>query len=257
MRIVTWNVNSVRSREERLLRWLDAFSPEVLCLQELKCEDPEFPWKSVEARGYTAAVFGQKTYNGVAILSRLELADVTRGLADGDPDEQARLIAATVAGIRVVCVYVPNGSEVGSAKYAYKRAWLKRLRTWLDRHADPHAPLVLCGDLNIAPDARDVGRPAAWRDTVLYSDEMTHDLAEVSAWGLNDAFRRHRPEPGIFSWWDYRAGGFPKNDGLRIDHVLATAAVRTVDAFADRNERMGDKPSDHVPVGIVLATAAN
>jgi exodeoxyribonuclease-3 len=253
MRIVTWNVNSVRSREERLLRWLDAFTPEVLCLQELKCLDAEFPWDAVKSRGYDSGVHGQKTYNGVAILSRVGLANVTKGLDDGVDDPQARLIAADCGGVRVVNIYVPNGGEPNSDKYAYKQDWLKRFRTWLARTAKSDQPLVVLGDLNIAPTDEDVANPKAWRDTVLLNPVMTAAFADVCSWGLRDAFRQHRPESGLYSWWDYRGGGFDRNDGLRIDHVLATAAVQTVDAFVDRNERKGDKPSDHVPVGVVLA----
>lgn len=252
MNIVTWNVNSIRSRESRLLAWLQDHQPDVLCLQELKLEDALFPLEAIQKAGYQAVFHGQKTYNGVAILARTAISDVVRGLDDGVDDPQARLIAGTVKGVRVVCVYVPNGGEPGSDKYAYKLAWYQRLRGWLERHADPGAALVLCGDMNVAPDARDVARPAEWNQTVLCLPEARAALQHVVDWGLEDAFRRHRPEAGLYSWWDYRGGGFERDNGLRIDHVFATRGLRSVDAFVDRNERRGDKPSDHVPLGVVL-----
>ncbi len=252
MRIVTWNVNSIRSRESRLLAWLTAHQPDVLCLQELKLEDALFPHAAIEALGYRAVTHGQKSYNGVAILSRHEITDVTRTLDDGVADDQARLIAGTILGVRVVCVYVPNGSEPDSDKYAYKLAWLKRLRAWFEREGAADRPMVLCGDMNVAPDGRDVARPAEWDDTVLCLPEVRKSLQHVLDWGLTDAFRQHRPEAGLYSWWDYRGGGFERNNGLRIDHIFATRALTSIDAFVDRNERRGEKPSDHVPLGVVF-----
>ena len=252
MNIVTWNVNSIRSRQDRLLPWLRDHRPAVLCLQELKCTEDVFPLAEIRALGYHAAVSCQKTYNGVAILSLDEPQDVRMGLDDGDPDSQARLIAATVAGVRIICAYFPNGSEVGSDKYAYKKLWIQRLQTYLQNHHRPDEPLVLCGDFNIAPDARDVGNENSWEGSILYNPDMREAFARFLAWGFEDAVRRHRPEPGLFSWWDYRMFAFPKNEGLRIDHVLATKPLRSIDAFVDRNERKADKPSDHVPVGVTF-----
>lgn len=252
MNIVTWNVNSIRSRQDRLLAWLRAHRPDVLCLQELKVVDEDFPFEPIRALGYHVAANCQKAYNGVAILSRSEPRDVRLGLADGVEDPQARLVSAVVDGVRVLSVYVPNGNAVGSDKYEYKIQWLHRLRAYFERHHRPDEPLAICGDFNIAPDERDVARPELWRDTVLFHPEMRAMLQEFLGWGLQDAFRRHRPEPGLYSWWDYRMGGFQRDDGLRIDHVFATRplADRSVDAFVDRNERRGDKPSDHVPLGV-------
>lgn len=250
MKIAAWNVNSVRAREERLLRWLEARRPDVLCLQELKAEEPKFPLEKVEALGYRAAVYGQQTYNGVAILAREAPADVVRGFADGEAeDPQSRLLAATVGGVRVISAYFPNGSEVGSEKYAYKLAWMKRLRAYLGR-LDPKRPLALCGDFNVAPEARDVAEPAAWEGSVLFNEEVRGALAELAAWGLADAFRLHHEEGGHYSWWDYQRLSFPRNDGLRIDHVYVTAplAARCTGASIDRDERKGPKPSDHAPV---------
>ncbi len=253
MNIVTWNVNSIRSRESRLVAWLTAHQPDVLCLQELKLEDALFPHAAVEALGYRAVTHGQKTYNGVAILARHEISDVTRSLDDGVDDAQARLIAGTVRGVRVVCVYVPNGGELDSDKFAYKLAWYKRLRAWFEREGDVSRPMVLCGDMNVAPDDRDVARPMEWNDTVLCVPEARGALQHVLDWGLADAFRQQRPEAGLYSWWDYRGGGFERNNGLRIDHIFATRTMTSLDAFVDRNERRGDKPSDHVPLGVIFA----
>jgi len=250
MRIATWNVNSVRARSERLLRWLGTHEPDVLCLQELKVQDADFPFDMLRAAGYEAVAHGQKTYNGVAILARMPPADIERGFGDGGDDAQSRLIAATVSGIRVVSVYVPNGQEVGSEKWAYKLEWLRRLRSWLDRRCRPDQPLVLCGDFNVAPEAKDVHDPATWEPTVLFHPEARAALESVRAWGLTDTLRLHRQEDGLYSWWDYRMLAFPKNNGLRIDFVLASAplAQRCSAAAIDHDERKGTLPSDHAPV---------
>lgn len=250
MKIVTWNINSIRIRMERLLPWLETHQPDVLCLQELKVEDEAFPLEPFRALGYHCAIHGQKTYNGVAILSKVEPQDVRRGLLDDVADMQSRLISADIQGVRVMSVYVPNGGTPGSDKYAYKLEFLRRLQAYLRRHHRPAEPLVLCGDFNIAPEARDVRNPEMWEGTVLYNPEMRTVLQDVLSWGLEDAFRRHRSEPGLYSWWDYRMLGFQKNDGLRIDHVFATHALPSRDAFVHRDMRKGDKPSDHVPVGV-------
>ncbi len=250
MKIVTWNVNSVRAREERLVAFLERHRPDVVCLQELKVIDGDFPLQRVRDLGYHAALFGQKTYNGVAILSRSEPEDVQRALRDDVEDPQARLISVRVDGVRVISVYVPNGGEHGSDKYAYKTAFLKRLKTYLATHHRPDEKLVLCGDINIAPDDIDVARPDEWRGTVLFHPEMTEAFRDLCAWGLHDAFRKCRPEAGLYSWWDYRMLGFPKGNGLRIDHVLVTAPLLETcrAAEVDRNERKGKQPSDHAPV---------
>jgi exodeoxyribonuclease-3 len=250
MKIVTWNVNSVRVRQERLLRFLERHAPDVVCLQELKVETEGFPREAIAAAGYHAAVFGQKTYNGVAILSRKEPEDVRRGLCDEVEDPQARLISARIDGVRVFSVYVPNGATVGSDKYEYKLRWLERLRTFLAKHHAPDEPLALCGDFNVAPDDLDVARPDEWRDSVLCHETVRKALADVCAWGLSDPFRAKHPEGKVYSWWDYRALGFQKNNGLRIDHVLVTAplAGRCTAALVDREERKGKDASDHAPV---------
>ena len=250
MKITTWNVNSVRARKERVLAWLSAQQPDALCLQETKVTDDAFPYAEFEALGYHVVASGQRTYNGVAILSRTPPADVVRKFDDGEEELEARFLSARVSGVRVVCVYVPNGQLVGSDKFSYKLAWLSRLRRYLDHHCDPADLLALCGDLNVAPEPRDVHDPAAWQDTVLFHLEARAALQELCAWGLVDAFRLHHSESGLYSWWDYRQLAFPKNHGLRIDHILVTKslAARCVSTHIDRETRKGQGASDHAPV---------
>jgi exodeoxyribonuclease-3 len=249
MKLATWNVNSIRARQERALAWVAAQRPDVLCLQEIKVETAGFPADAFRALGYHAAVYGQKTYNGVAILAREEPKDVAFGFGS-DSDPQARLLAATVGGIRIVNAYAPNGQSVGSDKWAYKLDWLGRLRAHLDLRLDKNAPLLLCGDMNVAPEARDVYDPEGMAHDVLFHPESRAALARVLAFGLVDAFRAQRPEPGLYTWWDYRQLGFPKNRGARIDHLLVTPALaaRVKGASIDREERKGKQPSDHAPV---------
>lgn len=250
LKIVSWNVNSVRARRERLLRWLAEHRPDIACLQELKTIEAEFPFDALREAGYRAVIHGQRAWNGVAIVSRLEASEVERGFGDGGDDAQARLIAARLGDVRVVSVYVPNGREVGSEKWAYKLAWLARLRSWLDRRCAPDQPLLVCGDFNVAPEARDVHDPAAWESTVLFHPEARAALERVRAWGLSDTFRLHHQDAGFYSWWDYRMLAFPKDNGVRIDHILASEpmARRCSAASIDRQERKGQLPSDHAPV---------
>lgn len=250
MKIATWNVNSISVRLQQVLDWLGGNRPDVLCLQEIKCVDEKFPAASFREAGYESAVFGQPTYNGVAILSRKGMDGVQRGLPGDEPDAQRRLIAATIGGVRVVNVYIPNGSEVGSDKYAYKLAWLGRLKDFFDSHCDASGQLVLCGDFNIAPEDRDVHDPDLWAGKVLCSDAEREALEKIRQWGLVDLFRNFHRDGGHFSWWDYRAGGFRRNHGLRIDHLWATGslAAHCVDSWIDKIPRALEKPSDHAPV---------
>lgn len=250
MKLATWNVNSVRARLERALAWTGENLPDIVCLQETKVVDSVFPASEFKKLGYEIALHGQKTYNGVAILSREALADVARGFSDGGDDNQARFLAATTFGVRVLCAYVPNGQSVGSEKFSYKLAWLGRLRAWLDAHADKSGKLALCGDFNVAPEPRDVHDPAAWEGQVLFTLEERAAIENVRAFGLVDAFRKHHAEPGFFSWWDYRQLAFPMDHGLRIDHIWVTAplANRCAACVIDRNARKGKLPSDHAPV---------
>ncbi len=250
MKIATWNVNSIRSRLERLLAWLDKTQPDILCLQELKATDEVFPFEALQQAGYHAAVFGQKTYNGVAILSRSQAANVRRGMGDAMADPQARFLAAQVGPLHVVTAYVPNGQVVGTAAYAYKLEWLQRLRAFLAEHFTPDVPLAVCGDFNVARDEKDVAHPAAWANSVLCHPTSRAAFEQFLAWGLVDVFRQRNPDGGQYSWWDYRMLAFPKNDGLRLDYILATGplAARCTAAEIDRQERKGEKPSDHAPV---------
>jgi exodeoxyribonuclease-3 len=254
MKLATWNVNSVRAREERLLRWLASARPDVVCLQELKVTDEAFPAETLRGAGYEAAVHGQKTYNGVGVLARRVPGDAERGFADGGDDSAARLIAVRLGPVHVVSAYVPNGGAVGSDKWAYKLEWLKRLRAWLDRRFARTDLVALCGDFNVAPEPRDVKNPEKWADSVLCHPQARAALEHVRQWGLVDAFRQHCPDPGYYSWWDYRMLGFQKDDGLRIDHVLLSEplAERCRSASIERNERKGQQPSDHVPVVVEL-----
>ena len=250
MRILTWNVNSVKIRLEHLLRVLHEIKPDIACLQEIKCLEEAFPRLEVESAGYNSAVIGQKSYNGVAILSRTPLAEVTRGFGDGDDDSQARLIAATIDGIRIASVYVPNGEAVGSDKYDFKLRWMERLRAWAATHFAGDRPALLCGDFNVAPAPMDVHDPSAWKDHVLFSEPERAALARVVDTGLVDLIRTMHPTEPMFSWWDYRMLAFPKGKGLRIDHLLATPslAARAVASGVDRESRKGKQPSDHAAV---------
>lgn len=254
MQLATWNVNSIRARLPRLVAWLEKHRPDVVCLQETKVEDDLFPRAEIEALGYHATIYGQRTYNGVAILSREPAHDVVRGFDDGVDDPAARFLVARVGDLHVASVYVPNGQKVGSEKYQYKLAWLSRLRRWLDARARTGEAWAFCGDYNVAPEDIDVKDVELWRGQIHCSPEERAALAEVRAFGLEDVFRRHRPEPGLYSWWDYRQLAFPKNNGLRIDHVFGTPpfAERTRAAAIHRDERKGKEASDHVPVVIEL-----
>jgi exodeoxyribonuclease-3 len=250
MKTATWNVNSIRSRLERVLAWLEQSDVDILCLQELKTEEDKFPRADFDALGYHAAVFGQKTYNGVAIISKLEPANIRTGFGSGDSDVQSRLISAEIGGITVVCCYFPNGSVVGSEKWEYKLSWMSRLLNLLESDHSPADNLMLCGDTNIAIDDRDVENPDAWADSVLCHPEGRKALQSILSWGLRDVFREFHPEGHVYTWWDYRRLAFPRNDGLRIDHIFATNSLadRCIETTVDRDQRKGNKPSDHAPV---------
>jgi exodeoxyribonuclease III len=254
VKIASWNINSVRARVERLLAWLQAAQPDVLFLQELKCTDDQFPHAEVKGLGYCCEVFGQKTYNGVAVISKLPAQDVARGLADGVDDDQARIIWGTFGGVRMCGLYAPNGQEVGSPAYAYKLEWYARLTKWIARH---QGELLLCGDFNVAPGDLDVWDPRYFADKTLFTPPERDALEKLRAsLDLVDAYRKHHAEGGKFSWWDYRLLAFPKNHGLRIDHFLLTPGLadRCTAAEIDREARKGKQPSDHAPVWIELAT---
>ncbi len=255
MKLASWNVNSIRARQQRVLTWLEEHQPDVVCLQETKVPDEQFPVAELQALGYGAAIHGQRGYNGVAILARQPLHDVRIGFGDGGDDTQSRLIAATVDGVRVMCVYVPNGQSLGSDKFAYKLEWLARLRRYLESTSEPSAPLVLCGDFNVAPDDRDCYDPVGWAGKIHCSDEERQALAQLVEWGLCDTLRKHHDQAGMYSWWDYRMLAFAKGRGLRIDMIYVTEplAARCTEAAIDRQARKGKLPSDHAPI---LATFA-
>ncbi len=250
MKVATWNVNSVVVRRARLGAWLTKHRPDVLCLQELKSLDEGFPREDVEALGYHVALHGQRTYNGVAVLSRHMIEDARRGMPDDEEGAHARVLAVTVKGVRVVNVYVPNGAFVGSDKYDFKLAWMKRLRAYLDEEFWTDDEVLLCGDFNVAPDEIDVHDPLQWRGKILFSKREREALQHVKEWGFVDAFRKHVKEGGHYSWWDYRAGSFRRNTGLRIDHVWVSEplAERCRAAWIDREPRGWERPSDHTPV---------
>ena len=256
MKLVTWNVNSVRVREARLLAFLTREQPDVVCLQELKVVDEDFPAEAIDAAGYEAVTFGQKTYNGVGILAKkgAPITNVSRSLEDGADDPQARLIAADVMGVRVVSVYVPNGGEIDSDKWTYKKAFLQRLQAYARTRAGLDRKAVICGDFNIAPESRDVAKPDRWKNSVLFHPEMTGAFQSLLDLGLVDTQRIHHAADGPYTWWDYRMLAFPKGDGLRIDHILASASLASecVEVRVDRDERKGAQPSDHAPVVAVF-----
>jgi exodeoxyribonuclease-3 len=250
LKIITWNVNSIRARHDRLLALLERHQPDAVCLQETKVVDESFPFDALKDVGYSAAVSGQKTYNGVAVLARGGLEDAVLSFDDGVDDPQARMVAATVEGVRVISVYVPNGRSVGSEAYDYKLEWLGRLRRFIEKTSSPDQPLVVAGDFNVAPGDLDVHDPEAWRGGILCSDAERSALDDLMSWGLTDAFRRLYPDKVAYSWWDYRQLGFPKNRGLRIDHLLMTEPLlaRCKAVEIDREERKGKGASDHAPV---------
>lgn len=249
MKLATWNVNSLKVRLPHLLDWLAREQPDVVCLQETKLEDPKFPAAELEALGWRCAYSGQKTYNGVAILSRAPAADLSLGIP-GFADEQKRVIAATVDGVRVVCAYVPNGQSVDSDKYRYKLAWLEALTAWLREELARSPDLALLGDYNIAPEDRDVHDPAAWKGQVLCSEPERAAFRALQALGLKDSFRLFEQPEGAFTWWDYRMNAFKRRMGLRIDHILLGEhlAPRCKAARIDIEPRKLERPSDHAPV---------
>jgi exodeoxyribonuclease-3 len=249
MKVAAWNVNSLKIRLDHLLEWVGRTRPDVVCLQELKLEEAKFPREALAAAGYQAAVLGQKTYNGVAILSTQPMTDVTTGIP-GFEDEQRRVIAATVNGVRVICVYCPNGQAVGSDKYAYKLRWFTALNVYVAEELRRYPQLALAGDFNIAPEDRDVHDPKAWEGQVLVSEPERAALRSLTDLGLKDSFRLFEQAEKSYSWWDYRMMGFRRNAGLRIDHILVSAelAQRCTASIIDKEPRKLERPSDHAPV---------
>lgn len=257
MKIATFNINGIKARIEALPAWLAQAQPDVVCLQEIKSVDEAFPRELFQDMGYHVETHGMKAFNGVAILSKLPLEDVTRGLP-GDPlDEQARWIEATVIGtraIRVCGLYLPNGNPVPGPKYDYKLGWMERMHHRVQELLTTEEPLVFCGDYNVIPQAQDAAKPEAWINDALYLPQSREAYRRIVNLGLTDAFRAKQPAPGHYSFWDYQAGAWERNNGIRIDHLLlsAQAADLLKDCQIDKAVRAGDKPSDHVPVWIEL-----
>ncbi|RXR06435.1 exodeoxyribonuclease III [Pseudoxanthomonas composti] len=255
MKIASWNVNSLNVRLPHLQQWLADFAPDVVGIQETKLEDHKFPDTALLEAGYRSVFAGQKTYNGVALLSRQPAQDVQIGIP-GFEDAQQRVIAGTVGGVRIINLYVVNGQDVGTEKYGYKLRWLEAVREWVRSELAIYPKLVVLGDFNIAPDARDVHDPAVWNEQhILTSAAEREALRALLDLGLHDAFRLHHQEAGVFSWWDYRAAGFRRDLGLRIDLTLVSDALKAeaIDAGIDREPRTWDRPSDHAPAWVQLA----
>jgi exodeoxyribonuclease III len=254
VKLATWNVNSLNIRLPHVLDWLRDNPIDVLCLQETKQEDIKFPYDELKQAGYEAIHSGQKTYNGVAILSRHALADITHGIANFK-DEQKRVISATIQDIRVVCAYIPNGQAIDSEKYVYKMRWLEALNQWLAEQLKQYPNLVLLGDYNIAPEDRDCHDPEAWIGQVLVSPREREAFEKLTKLGLHDSFRLFEQAEGHFSWWDYRMAGFRRNLGMRIDHILVSDGLKNkaMSCVIDKAPRKLERPSDHTPVVLTLA----
>lgn len=258
MKIATFNINGIKARIEALPRWLSAANPDVVCLQEIKSVDEGFPRELFEDMGYRVETHGQKSFNGVAILSKLPLEDVTRGLPGDEADEQARWIEATVMGerpIRVCGLYLPNGNPAPGPKYDYKLAWMQRLEARVRDLLACEEPAVVLGDYNVIPQAVDAAKPEAWVTDALFLPQSRAALRRIVHLGMTEAIRTRDPRPGTYTFWDYQANSWERGNGIRIDHVLLTpqAADLLNDSGIDKDVRAGDKPSDHVPVWVELA----
>jgi exodeoxyribonuclease-3 len=259
MRVATWNVNSIRQRTEQLTVWLTERNPDIVCLQETKCLDDAFPRQAFETLGYNLAVHGQKTFNGVAILSKLKFDEITSGLPGDDSDDHARFIEATVSTatgvLRVASIYLPNGNPPHTDKYSYKLNWMDRLAHYAQERLQLEEPLILAGDYNVIPTPADVHNPALWANDALFLPQTREKFRSLINLGLTDAVRATSDAGGLYTFWDYQAGAWQKNWGIRIDHLMLSpqAADRLTGAGIDKHLRSWEKPSDHVPVYIDLA----
>lgn len=258
MKIATWNINGVRARIESATAWLKDAAPDLLCLQEIKSEDAVFPKEAFEDLGYNVATHGQKGFNGVAILSKLPFDEVSARLPGDDSDEQSRFIEAVVSvdggALRVVSLYLPNGNPVGTERFAYKLAWMKRLEKYASKRLRDEEAFVLAGDYNVIPEPEDANNPEAWVDDALFQPESRQAFRRLLNLGLTDGFRACHAEGGHYTFWDYQGGAWQKNHGIRIDHLLLSpqAADRLAGATIDKRTRAWEKPSDHVPVVVEL-----
>ncbi len=259
MKIVTWNINGVKARLETALAWLTHNPADVVCLQEIKTVDEGFPALEFQGLGYNVATHGQKGFNGVALLSKTPLEDVQRGLPGDENDAHARYMEATVMGgkeaVRIGCLYLPNGNPLGTGKFTYKLAWMRRLEDHARKLLADEMPLVLAGDYNVIPTPEDAKRPGAWRGDALFQPESRAAYRRLIHLGLTDGVRACHPEPGLYTFWDYQAGAFQKDDGIRIDHLLLSpqAADRLTGAGIAKEARAMEKPSDHTPAWVELA----
>lgn len=258
VKLITWNVNSINVRLERLVQLIQREDPDIVCLQELKCTEDKFPTEALQKAGYKIQMWGQKTYNGVALLSKVTPQHPWRGWPEGDSSDEARIIAADFGGVEVMCVYVPNGQAVGTDKYDYKMKWLAKLHQTVHQQLKKNRAMLICGDFNIAQSDLDVHDPHQWKDQCLFSDPEKKALNQLLELGLVDLYRATHPSETGFTWWDYRSGAFPRNHGLRIDLILASSHLlnQVEDIYVDRNERKGEKPSDHAPVICVFKAGA-
>ncbi|MDI6025838.1 exodeoxyribonuclease III [Corticibacterium sp. UT-5YL-CI-8] len=259
MKIVTWNINGIKARIENLLIWLKESDPDIVCLQEIKSVDEQFPRLEIEALGYNVETHGQKGFNGVAILSKLPFDEVDRGLPGNDADEQARFIEgvfSTDKGVlRVVSLYLPNGNPLGTEKFSYKLSWMARLEAWAKQRLALEEPLVLAGDYNVLPEAADARFPQQWVNDALFQPETRKAFRRLEYLGFTEALRMASDSPEIYTFWDYQAGAWQKNNGIRIDHMMLSpeAADRFSSIAVEKHVRAWEKPSDHVPVVVELA----
>lgn len=250
MKIATWNVNSINIRLEQLLLWLEETGTDVVCLQETKCVDDNFPYQALFDTGYHTAFFGEKSYNGVAILSKHDIDDVQKGFDDDDEVSPKRLIAATINGIRIVNTYIPNGTELWSDKFAFKLDWLQRLRRFFDATCDSNKDVLLCGDFNVAPEELDVWSVPHWEGKLHFSKPERAAMHHVKQWGFVDVFRKMNGDVKEYTWWNYREGAWQRNRGLRIDHIWTSPALaeKCTGCWIDKAPRALERPSDHAPV---------
>jgi exodeoxyribonuclease III len=250
MKIATWNVNSIGIRLEQMLAWLEDTGTDVLCVQETKCVDSNFPCDPIKEAGFDVAFFGEKSYNGVAIISKHEITDVQKGFHDDEDDSPKRLIVGTVKGIRIINTYIPNGTELWTDKFKFKLDWLQRLRRFFDENCSVDSDVLLCGDFNVAPDPLDVWSPAAWEGKLHFSRPERAAIHYVKQWGFTDVFRQMNGDVKEYSWWDFRSGAWQRNHGLRIDHIWTSPplAAKCTGCWIDKEPRKGERPSDHTPV---------
>lgn len=250
MKIATWNVNSINVRMPQLLAWLETSDIDVVCFQETKTVDDNFPLAALRDLGYEAEFMGQKSYNGVAIISKFPITDVQKNFLDDDDESPKRMIAGTVNGVRIINTYIPNGTEIGTDKFTFKLDWLQRLRWYFDENCDQSNDVLLCGDFNVAMEAIDVWNAASWEGKLHFTKTERAAMHNVLQWGFTDLFRKFHPEEKEFSWWDYREGAWQKNRGLRIDHIWTSPSLtdKAQSCRIDKTPRALEKPSDHAPV---------